>query len=298
MEDYAKSFDEDNLAETWELSVHPAGPSVVASGEDAGMSLPDYIKAHGKQILGTNCERFDDFPILIKFIDANRDLSVQVHPDNAYAREYEGQYGKTEMWYVIEADEGAAICYGCSREFTKEEFRKHIEETTLDLAMNMVPVKKGDVFFIEAGTVHAIGGGILVAEIQQNSNVTYRLYDYGRVGADGKPRELHIEKGLAVANLKPPRTDYDFGDYLGICDCFAVDLIALESGSVKGEATEESFVSLLVTDGEGEIRDSFDLCPVKKGDSIFIPAGSGEYEIYGTLTVIRTVIPKVQEKES
>lgn len=291
IEEFGKGFDGENLAETWELSAHPDGLSVIASGEDVGLTLPEYIEKYGKGILGANCEKFEDFPILIKLIDAKSKLSVQVHPDDAYARKYENQYGKTEMWYVVEDEPGAKLCYGCKREVSKDEFRKHIADNTLDEVMNMVPVKQGDVFFIEAGTIHAIGGGIVVVEIQQNSNVTYRVYDYGRVGADGKPRELHIEKALDVAKLAPPRTDYDFGGHIGVCDCFVVDLFRIDGAGLNGNATVDSFVSLLVVEGEGAVENNGETLSMKKGDSILITAGSGAFFVKGKLTVIQTVVP-------
>ena len=291
IEEFGKKFDGENLAETWELSAHPDGPSVIASGADAGLTLPEYIAKYGKGILGTNCGKFEDFPILIKLIDAKGDLSVQVHPDDAYAREHENQYGKTEMWYVVAAEPGARLCYGCSREVSKEEFKKHIEEETLDEVMNMVAVKPGDVFFIASGTIHAIGGGIVIAEIQQNSNVTYRVYDYGRVGTDGRQRELHIDKALDVAKLAPPKTDYDFGGHIGVCDCFEVDLLRIDAAGLDGNATADSFVSLLVTDGEGTVDSNGETLSVKKGDSVLLTAGSGAFSIKGELTVIQTVVP-------
>ena len=141
-----------HLGRTWELSCHPDGPSFVANGEDAGKTLRQYIEEHGKKVLGTNCERFEDFPILTKFIDAQDNLSIQVHPDNEYALKNEGQYGKTEMWYVVDAEEGACLYHGFNREISKDEFTKRIEEDTLLEVLNKVPVHKGDVFFIEAGT--------------------------------------------------------------------------------------------------------------------------------------------------
>lgn len=291
IDNYGKAYDGDKLAETWELSAHPDGSSIISSGEFAGLSLPEYIKKAGAKVLGSNCGKFKDFPILIKLIDAKGDLSVQVHPDNEYALKHENQYGKTEMWYVIEAEPGAALCYGCSSKISREEFRRHIEEETLDEVMNMVPVKSGDVFFIEAGTIHAIGGGIVIAEIQQNSNVTYRVYDYGRTGADGKPRELHIEKALKVAKLEPPRNDYDFGGHIGACDCFIVDLIELGEENVTGFVNEESFVSLLVVSGKGEVENDGEKLGVKAGDSLFLPAGSGEYVLSGNMKVIASSIP-------
>lgn len=291
IEEYGKKYDGDNLAETWELSAHPDGASVVASGADAGMPLPSYIEKYGKSILGTNAARFADFPILIKFIDAKQNLSVQVHPDDAYALANEGQYGKTEMWYILEAEEGAKLYFGCKKEMTREEFAAHIADNTLEDVLNAVPVKKGDVFFIEAKTLHAIGAGIVLAEIQQNSNVTYRVYDYGRVGADGKPRELHTEKALDVADIRPPRTDYDFGTHIGVCDSFVVDHMALSDGSFTDEAGADSFVSLLVTDGAAKVACKGQMLEAKKGDSFFIEAGSGPYEVSGTADIVITKIP-------
>ena len=196
--EFGKSTSLERVAESWELSCHKDGPSLIENGDFAGKTLPEYIKIQGKSVLGTNCEKFDYFPILIKLIDAQDNLSVQVHPDNNYALRVEGEYGKTEMWYIVDCAEGASLIYGFDHEISAEEFARRIQDNTLLNVCNIVPVKKGDVFFIEAGTIHAIGKGILIAEIQQNSNTTYRVYDYGRVGADGNPRQLHIEKAKEV----------------------------------------------------------------------------------------------------
>ena len=152
------------------------------------------------RLLGTHCEKFSEFPVLAKLIDAKKDLSIQVHPSNEYALEHEHQYGKTEMWYVLEAEPGASLYYGFTHEISKEEFERRIQDNTLTDVLNAVPVHKGDCFFIPSGTLHAIRKGIVVAEIQQNSNVTYRIYDYGRLGADGKPRQLHIPQALDVTS--------------------------------------------------------------------------------------------------
>ena len=184
------------LAEAWVLSCHKDGPSTIVNGPDAGLTLPQYIEKHGRGVLGGNCARFEDFPILTKFIDAKDNLSIQVHPSNEYALEHEGQYGKTEMWYVLEAEPDACLYYGFQRDISKEEYKARIENNTLTEVLNAAPVKKGDVFFIPAGTLHAICKGIVVAEIQQNSNVTYRVYDYARRGAGGQLRQLHIDQAL------------------------------------------------------------------------------------------------------
>lgn len=299
-DDFGKDCDFDKIAESWELSCHKDGNSVVADGEFAGLTLAQYIEKEGKSVLGTNCEKFENFPILIKLIDAKDNLSVQVHPNNEYAQRVEGEYGKTEMWYVVDCDEGASLLYGFKHNITKEEFRERIENNTLLEVTNSVPVKKGDVFFIEAGTLHAIGKGILIAEIQQNSNTTYRIYDYGRVGKDGKPRELHVEKAKEVTNLVPPKypttaqgapTAIEGGKetLLRSCEYFNVNKLELD-GTTKLTAGEGSFNSLLVLDGAFEIAAGPEKTSAKKGDSLFITAGTGEYTVTGKGTIILTDI--------
>ena len=298
-DDFGKDCDFDKIAESWELSCHKDGNSVVADGEFAGLTLAQYIEKEGKSVLGTNCERFEDFPILIKLIDAKDNLSVQVHPNNEYAQRVEGEYGKTEMWYVVDCDEGASLLYGFKHNITKEEFRERIENNTLLEVTNSVPVKKGDVFFIEAGTLHAIGKGILIAEIQQNSNTTYRIYDYGRVGADGKPRQLHIDKAVDVTNLCPakpyPQSEpVDMGGWtkkrLAKCEYFTVDVINVDTSAAL-EADKSSFVNILVLDGGCVLSsEGNDAVELKKGDSVFIPAGLGKFELTGKCSAVMTHI--------
>ena len=294
-EEYGKKSDADKIAESWELSCHKDGESVIANGKDEGKTLTQYV-AENKSALGTNCDRFEYFPILIKLIDAKDNLSVQVHPNNDYAMRVEGEYGKTEMWYIVDCNEDAKLIYGFEKEISREEFAKRIEENTLLEVTNNVPVHKGDVFFIEAGTLHAIGSGILIAEIQQNSNTTYRVYDYGRVGADGKPRQLHVEKAVEVTELCPPKYDtkpegsaekIDGGEktLLRSCEYFNVNKIKVES-EVKLSATEKSFNSILVLDGQGEVGG----IKAEKGDSFFIPAGFDSYNVKGNLEIIVTDI--------
>lgn len=300
-DDFGKDCDFDKVAESWELSCHKDGNSVIANGEFAGMSLSEYIEKQGKAVLGTNCARFENFPVLIKLIDAKDNLSVQVHPDNEYAQRVEGEYGKTEMWYVVDADEGATLLYGFKHEISKEEFRERIENNTLLEVTNAVPVKKGDVFFIRSGTLHAIGKGILIAEIQQNSNTTYRIYDYGRVGKDGKPRELHIDKALDVTKLCPaepyPETEWVTADsktgwkkkLLSSCEYFTVNALDIPE-SAELTADEKSFVSLLFLDGTSTISYNGGKLDVKKGDSVFIPAGFGSFKIDGKCSAVMTTI--------
>lgn len=292
VEEYGKEYDGEILAETWELSCHPDGPSTIVNGAYAGKTLEEYIEAEGKAVLGTNCRRFRDFPILTKFIDAKQDLSIQVHPDNRYALKNEGQYGKTEMWYVVDAGKEAFLYYGFKKEVSKEEFARRIREDTLLEVLNAVPVQKGDVLFIESGTIHAIGKDILIAEIQQNSNVTYRVYDYGRVGKDGKKRDLHIEKAIAVTNRVPLIKSRSSYPHVADCDYFTVDKLNLDGRMmcrVEGTVSEESFVSILILDGEGVVSCG-NKVSYQKGDSLFLPAGSGAYVIEGSCDALITTI--------
>ncbi len=292
-EEYGKECRGDVLAETWELSCHPDGPSVITNGVYTGKTLQQYIEEEGRKVLGTHCKRFRDFPILIKFIDARDNLSIQVHPDNRYALKNEGQYGKTEMWYVMDAGKEAFLYYGFKQEISKEEFARRIEEDTLLEVLNAVPVQKGDVLFIESGTIHAIGKDILIAEIQQNSNVTYRVYDYGRVGKDGKKRDLHIEKALAVTKRVPIIRDKSSYPHVANCDYFTVDRLNLDGNVMKkmeGNLSEESFVSILMLDGKGKISNEGETLEFQKGDSFFLSAGSGTYQIEGTCDALITTI--------
>ncbi|MBR6873375.1 MAG: class I mannose-6-phosphate isomerase [Ruminococcus sp.] len=295
-DDFKKKCDYDKVAESWELSCHKDGASVVATGEDKGLTLAQYIDKHGKAVLGTNCGRFEAFPILIKLIDAKDNLSVQVHPDNEYAQRVEGEYGKTEMWYVVDCDEGAELLYGFKHEISKEEFAERIKNNTLLEVTDNVPVHRGDVFFIEAGTLHAIGKGILIAEIQQNSNTTYRIYDYGRVGKDGKPRELHIEKAQDVTKLAPAKQYPDTpaeqhegytSKLLASCEYFTTYVLDI-TGEAQLEADGASFNSLLILEGEGTAGE----VEFKKGDSIFVTAGTGKYTVKGNCRAILTKIDK------
>ncbi len=299
-EEYGKTLDSDKIAESWELSCHKDGQSVVADGEYKGKTLSEYIAAKGNAVLGANCARFEYFPILIKLIDAKDNLSVQVHPSNDYAMRVEGEYGKTEMWYIVDCEEGAELLYGFKHEISREEFAQRIADNTLLEVTNNVPVHKGDVFFIEAGTLHAIGKGILIAEIQQNSNTTYRIYDYGRVGADGKPRQLHVEKACEVTQLVPPKyptkaqgapqkLDGGTMTLLRSCEYFNVNRLQLD-GEVKLSADEKSFNSILVLDGSCTISANGESVYAQKGDSLFVDAGTGAYTINGSGQLIITDI--------
>lgn len=287
------SYDGDILAEAWELSCHPDGPSVIAEGEYKGKTLKEYLDENGMEVLGTNCRRFREFPILTKFIDARDNLSIQVHPSNGFALQNEGQYGKTEMWYVLDAEPGAFLYYGFKHEISKEEFAERIKNNTLLEVLNAVEVHKGDTLFIESGTLHAIGKGILIAEIQQNSNVTYRVYDYGRVGKDGKLRDLHIEKALAVTNRVPIVESGASYPHIADCDYFTVDKLDMDGHMLyrtQGNVGKESFLSILILDGEGTISNKGVKTTFRKGDSLFLPAESGDFTIEGWCDALLTTI--------
>lgn len=282
--EYKMESDLEKVAEAWVLSTHKDGPSVVLNGELCGKTLTEAVEIFGADCLGENGKKFSYFPILIKLIDARDDLSVQVHPNDEYALKVEGEYGKTEMWYIVDCEEGAALYYGFKEEISKEEFRKKIADNTITDVLNRVPVKKGDVFFIPSGTIHAIGRGILIAEIQQNSNTTYRVCDYGRLGADGKPRPLHIDKAVEVTNLTPPPESKDLSaGTLAECEYFKVGLFSTDKQK-EIEVDNASFVSLLCLEGEV----SFDGVTLVKGDCAFIPANRGKITFKGSATLIES----------
>lgn len=291
--DFNKAYDGEVLAETWELSCHKDGESTISNGTYSGKNLSQYITDSKSGVLGSNSGRFSSFPVLVKLIDAKQDLSVQVHPSDEYALSREGQYGKTEMWYVMDCEEDAVLYYGLSRKMNRKELKECILENCLIEVLNKIKVSRGDVFFLPAGTLHAIGAGITVAEVQQNSNLTYRVYDYGRVGPDGSPRELHIEKALDVITLEPALPPARFGKHLGFCEYFAVDELEVQ-GKYFGTASGDTFHHLLIVDGEGKIYTSEDSCSFVKGDSLFIPAGTWDYNISGHCTALLTTIPPAE----
>lgn len=289
-DDFAKDVDLDPLAETWECSTHPDGESTVATGPFAGQALSQVLKAH-PEYLGSNPNTVGELPILIKLIDAQKDLSVQVHPDDVYAKTYEsGQLGKTEMWYVLDASPDAQLVYGFSRTLTREMVRESIEAGTIEKYLQKVPIHRDDVFFIEAGTVHAIGAGALIAEIQESSNLTYRMYDYGRTDKQGNRRPVHIEKALDVMDLsacQAPRQPmrvlrYRRGyatEFLCRCPYFQVERMLLNTEICHEMAQIQtdchSFQVLLCTEGCGVINgDDGLVLNFFRGDCLFIPANS------------------------
>jgi len=274
---YGKNSDSGIIAESWELSCHKDGPSIVDSGANKGKLLCDLIN---EEIAGKNCSKFPFFPILNKLIDAKNDLSIQVHPSDDYALKYENSFGKTEMWYVVEAEEGAMLHIGFNKDVSKEEVEQRIQNNTLLDVMNHIPVKKGDCYFIPSGTLHAIGKGCLIYEIQENSNITYRVYDYGRVGADGKPRELHVEKALKVINFDKTEPKNLKGPILAKCEYFTVT--TLNNPSLI-QTDDESFALLTVIEGNGKI----DNLNFAKGDSFFVPSNK-KVNLTGDCFIIET----------
>ena len=357
--EYGISSPNTPLAEAWVLSAHSDGDSRISFSEgelcsegkessegesfseeessSEGESFAEYLKCHPAAV-GSFGKAFPFFPTLIKLIDAKKALSIQVHPDDSFALSREGQYGKTEMWIVLEREEGAFLYFGFQKDYTEEEIRRAIEEENFPSLLCKVMVEPGDVFFIPAGTVHAIGAGILLAEVQQNSNLTYRVYDYGRKDAQGNTRELHVERALEVMNRKQlsayrqeafkkqgkkPVGEKAAGEsvtgeevagknvYLeriGSCEYFTVDRLFLEENAFySGKLTEESFLSLLVLEGEGVLtaetkhakenhpdgspeykeetyssKGQKSKCFVKKGESYFLPAEEGQWSLKGT----------------
>ncbi len=298
IDEYGFETDADNAAEAWLLSCHKDGPSYVTNGVHKGKTLSQVIECEGKGCLGANNADCFDFPVLIKIIDAKDKLSVQVHPGDEYARKYENENGKTEAWYVLKCDEGASLIYGMKNSVSREEFASAIENGTLLDDVNVVKVKPGDVVFIPSGMLHAIGEGILLAEVQQSSNSTYRVFDYNRRDKNGNLRELHVKKAVDVVDLNVAEVDFSAeGEkkaengaektYLTGCDYFRMTLTEV-NGEYTDNACEKSFVSLLVLDGEGKLTSDTQEINLKKGSSIFIPASYGEYKISGKLSILET----------
>lgn len=305
-DEFSKEVDMEPLAETWECSTHPDGTSVVANGEFKGQLLSEVLKAH-PEFLGEHLRIKDSYqgelPVLIKLIDAKKDLSVQVHPDDTYAREHEnGSLGKTEMWYVVDATKDAKLVYGFYHDMEKETLKNSLAEGTVEKYLRKVPIQKDDVFYIEAGTVHAIGAGALIAEIQESSNLTYRLYDYNRVDRDGKARELHIDKALDVANLKSsaePRQPmrvlkYKKGvatEFLCRCKYFEVERVLLNTERTRSMAefrtNSNTFQVLLCVDGCGILFDENLPINFFKGDCMFVPADSKPLKLHGKAQLLK-----------
>lgn len=297
-EKYGKPIADHFAAESWEISCHKDGLCMVANGEFAGKTLAEAIAADPKAMVGS--EEMGEFPLLLKLLDAKADLSVQVHPDDAYANLHEnGSLGKTEMWYVISAEPGARLVYGVKDGVTREALGEAIEAGTPEELLNYVPVKAGDCFYIPAGTLHAIGAGLLIAEFQQSSNTTYRVYDYNRVGADGKKRELHVEKALDVIDFSGSSDKEKDPKVRMIGTARETELVNSEffityKYEIQDKLTvddREGFELLLFPEGEGEIIYDGGALAVAPGDSVFIPAALDGYTVTGECELLRCYLP-------
>ena len=264
---YFKAFNKgtslDRVSECWELSVRDNDSSIIASGKHTGQRLVDIIS---KEDIGPVMDRFPYFPLLIKLIDAKENLSVQVHPSDDYALKYENSFGKSEMWHIISADEGSGLYVGLNKDYAKEDIEKALKEGTILECLNFFKVKPGDTFIINPGTIHAIGKGVRLIEIQQNSNLTYRLYDYNRVDQNGHPRELHILKALEVINFKKYEPTKEENGYLADNQYFTVKKVSFD-GEIKISSNKQSFVSFTFLDGNGFVND----IEYNQFDTFFLP---------------------------
>lgn len=288
---YKKNSPYNITAESWEIASHKNGESTVCGGADDGKTIKELIALYKEKLLGDRIYKGDDtiFPLLIKLIDAKDNLSVQVHPNDEYAAEFEnGERGKTEMWYVMEADDGAKLIYGFKKDISKEDFEASIKNNTLLEHVNYVECKKGDCFFIPSGMLHAIGKGLLIAEIQQNSDTTYRVYDYDRRDAKGNARELHIDKAVEVTNLTSSFGNEYAKEKDGVlvkCDYFTTEKITL-NGELTYTVDKERFETLVVCDGTAVINDEM----YSKGDSVLVPAYASKIKMTGNAVILKSYL--------
>lgn len=292
---FRNNLPEGSIGESWDVSCHEHGVSRISNGKYKGMGIDEAINEFKEELLGTKISK-DWFPLLVKLINANDKLSVQVHPDDEYAKRVEGEMGKTEAWYVVEAFEGANLVVG-TKECTREQFVKAIETGDFDRFMNKIPVKKGDVYFVKSGLIHAIGEGVIIAEIQQNSDTTYRVYDYNR------GRELHIDKALDVIKFElkgeksrglKVESDGYTKTYYCLSEHFSLELYEVHD-NFKEKSDCERFYIFTCVDGEGSIIFNGGEEKVSKGESILIPALLGEYAFKGNMKLLKSFVPDVEK---
>ncbi|MEL1252695.1 type I phosphomannose isomerase catalytic subunit [Flavobacterium sp. DGU38] len=283
--------------ESWELSTVEGDVSVVANGDLKGKSLAELIDDIPNEILGTRVyERFGkQFPLLFKYLDAREDLSIQVHPNDKLAKERHNSFGKTEMWYVMQADADSRIIVGFKEDSGKEEYLKHLNDKTLVSILDDVKAKSGDVFFLETGTVHAIGAGLVVAEIQQTSDITYRLYDFDRKDAQGNTRELHVDLALDAINYKKVDTQKKYETKTNVsnvvvdCPYFTTNFIPLEN-KVEVSKSGETFTVYMCVEGSFEIEYDGFKESYKKGDTVLVPAGIKTFVLNGNASILEIYI--------
>lgn len=281
---FGRNIPGDHIGESWDLSSHSNGMSIVKNGFLAGKSLKELIVEYQEKLMGKRFTGEKSFPLLVKILDANDDLSIQVHPDDEYARKTEGEAGKTEAWYVVHAKEGAHIIYGLNNEVTRETFITAVNDHRIGDVIRKVAVKPGDMIYVPAGTVHALMKGVMVYEIQQNSDTTYRIYDYDRVGNDGKPRELHITKALDVIHFteQPGRV---FTEPYIQCQYFSMEKISV-NGSAD-EKTQNQFIIYCVITGSGEICYNESRESLEAGDTVLVPACLDTFTLTGNLSLLK-----------
>lgn len=292
-----RKLPEGAIAESWEICSHRNGMSIVSNGPLKGQTLAALREQYGSRLEGSR-SKGDRFPLLIKFIDANDRLSIQVHPDDEYALKDQGDLGKTEMWYVIDASPDGKLIYGTAPGVTKEDFDFALQHGQLEEKLNTVSVKKGDVIFIPSGTVHAIMEGLLIAEIQQNSDTTYRVYDWNRVDASGKSRELHIRQALDVihfdfkakinATAFEQQDGYRFSRIVS-CEFFQVDLVDILK-VYQDSPDGTSFFAYTCVEGSGHLSYGQETYPISTGTSFLIPAELGNYSICGELKLLKAYL--------
>ena len=286
--DFNKSDAPDRTAESWELCCHADGMSLVEGGAYDGMDLTQLGRLDHDGFWGKNCAA-DEFPVLVKIIDAEKDLSIQVHPSDDSA--VSGEHGKAEMWYVVDCEPQAFLYFGFSKQIDPEELKQRAEDGTICQVLNRVPVTRGDVFYILPGTIHAIGAGILIAEIQQNSNTTFRVYDYKRKDSDGRTRPLHLERAAQVLSYEPiipaecrANSGASFPEFtmaeMFSCPYFRAYRLDVYT-KVKLRCDGQSFQHLLCVEGQGVLRSGKSELTIHRGDSFFLPAAMGEYEVAG-----------------
>lgn len=282
-DEFGYEIPSDKVGEYWAISAHPHGVSTIKNGRFAGMGL-DQLYAEHRELFGNSSEPV--FPLLTKILDANDWLSVQVHPDDHYAMEHEGELGKTECWYVISADEGAEIIYGHNAK-SREELRQQIEKKEWDKLLTKVPVKAGDFFYVPSGTMHAIGSGILILETQQSSDTTYRVYDFDRKDTKGNLRELHLEKSIDVLNIGAPANSRPVtvkADDLMSTLLVASDFFAVYKWEVSGKVDIEKTAAYLLVSvlaGQGVLTVDGETYPIAKGDHFILPSDVEEWTFEG-----------------
>jgi mannose-6-phosphate isomerase len=283
--------------ESWELSTVPGDVSVIANGTLKGKSLTEIIDQYPDELLGTGVyKRFGkQFPLLFKFLDAREDLSIQVHPDDALAKVRHNSFGKTEMWYIMQADTNARIIVGFKENSNKDEYVSHLNDKKLLDILDSIVVKPGDVFFLETGTVHAIGAGLVIAEIQQTSDITYRLYDFDRVDANGNTRELHVDLALDAINYNKVETqksynkDTNASNVMVDCPYFTTNYLPLNGNSTVSK-TGDSFTVYMCVEGSFEIKYDNQVMRYQTGDTVLIPAVVKSYELVGNASLLEVYI--------